>query len=176
MSGVSGIYRYYVVSTILFIFLAIVNFMVAGMGIDASLQTMPGIIGGFYIAMGVLSMLVFWLLSRFLSKTPEDFASLGIINRLLGWLLKLLPGLMVLTHYLIFIFIFIQWIQIIPNLLGDSPAFAALVINAITTNFWFGMHCLGAYIKSIIYSDPFWYKPDEERLTCVGLFFRKLGP
>ena len=56
MPGVSGIYRYYLFSVILFIFLAIMWFVFGNMysgktwgTSQSTLTTIPGILGGFYI-------------------------------------------------------------------------------------------------------------------------------
>ncbi|CAI2382177.1 unnamed protein product [Moneuplotes crassus] len=183
MSGTSGISRYYMVITIFFIFLAVMcivfNSSYGGQvcGKDEStLTSMPATLIALYFVMAALSLIAALLLNRFLVKTPDDFASLGFCDKILGCTLKLIPGLQVLLHYIMAILIIIQWIQILLAGCSDSYGTNALILNCICTFFFCLIHCGGAYIKGIIYQDPFLYRPDEPETSCMGIMCRKLGP
>ena len=126
--------------------------------------------------MGILSLIALFLLGRFLSKTPDDFAELGWINRILGWLLKIIPSLMVIGHYVMGILIIVEWFIIAGAAWTDVYGTNAIIVCTLLTFFWYLLHCGGAYLKGIMYSDPFWYKPDEPKITCFSLLWKKLGP
>ena len=126
--------------------------------------------------MGVMSFISVFLLNRFLIKTPDDFAKLGFCDKFLGWILKLVPGLQVLLHYIMGVLILIQWIQILVAGCSDSYGTNALIVVIILTFFWYLLHWGGAYLKGIIYQDPFLYRPDEPELTWGSYLCRKLGP
>ena len=129
-----------------------------------------------HITMGILSLIELLLLGRFLSKTPDDFASLGWIFRILGWILKIIPSLMVIVHYVMGIMVIVQWFMIAGASWSDVYGTNAVIVWTILTFFWYLLHWGGAYLKGIMYSDPFWYKPDEPKITWFSLLCKKLGP
>ena len=75
--------------------------------LNIQLTKVPGVLVGFYATETALTMLMVLLLMYFGRFLPRDFAKLGRILNCFGILLKLLPKLIILMHYVIFILILV---------------------------------------------------------------------
>ena len=87
-----------------------------------------------YIILSFFCLIIACLLSRFNSYTPDDYGKLGRINMCLGIILKLIPGLLMLTQYAIVIMLIVQFILIgAGDCFKDNTTFGsnAIGLNAI---------------------------------------------
>lgn len=119
------------------------------------------------------------------------FASLNLCQRFLGMLTKLLPFLIVLAHWIVFVLLFVQsvFVLVVANCKNavhvdsetheeeegqmQSQAEVHLIVCGLT---WLALHTCGAFARRNLYTDAFFYQPDMPDEKFKNFCCVQLGP
>lgn len=157
-----------------------------------SLVVLPTVMGVFYtilVAVVFLESLIIWY---FANLELSKYANLGFCRRQLGKLYKCLPYLIILAHWLVFVFIIAQVFLVFvvkdckdavhddnqdgtskEGVMQEQAEFHIVV----TIILWCFIHCIGGRIRRRSYYDAFFYQPEQGGSSRLyNWFCIKCGP
>lgn len=157
-----------------------------------SLVMMPSLMGYFYIVLVCLVFIESLIIWYFSNLEIAKFSKLGFCQRQMGKIYKCFPYLIILAHWLVFVFIIAQifLVFVVKNctdavhedtqegtteegVMQTQGEFHVMV----TLVLWFFIHCIGGKIRRKSYYDAFFYQPEEGGASKLyNWFCIKCGP
>jgi hypothetical protein len=157
-----------------------------------SLVVMPSLMAYFYIVLVCLVFLESMIIWYFSNLEIAKFGDLNFCQRQMGKIYKCFPYLIILAHWLVFVFIVAQIFLVFvvkdckdaihedtqegtttTGLMSDQAEYHVMV----TLVLWCFIHCVGGRIRRASYYDAFFYQPEEGGASKLYNFFCiKFGP
>lgn len=154
------------------------------------LTTFQLILGILYLIILGLTFILALIVNHLSNQIPEDFLRIGKCKSFLALFCKVFPPFIVIIHWVILIFLVINWILIaidtckvttttVPGTLINPNQYYSdsRICIIVTSAVWFFLHYIGAILKDLSYVEPFMYNPKtEESNKFVHVAFKTLGP